>query len=111
MCSESRVEFIVPYYPESIIDPQDSHEDEDIYVAQCSKLVLKESYNGNNYSVVFKRKTSLNHLYHVITKMELTKLSDKTLTFNYYYSIRKGNKIIMVAGMNIKALNMVSSNP
>ena len=93
-----------------MIDPQSSSDAEDVYIAECSKLVLNEPYHGNNYSIVFKRKTSLNYLYHVITKMELAKLSnDSTVTFNFYYSIKKGNQIIMVAEMNNKALQMVSS--
>ena len=93
-----------------MIDPQGSGEAEDVHTADCSKLVLNESYHGDNYSVTFKHGTSLNTLYYVITKMELAKLNDNTLTFNYYYSIKKGKKIIMVVGMNIEALNMVSDN-
>ena len=93
-----------------MIDPQGSGDVEDVYIAECSKLILNEPYHGNNFSVVFKRKTSLNTLYHVITKMELAKLSDDTVTFNFYYSIKKGTQIIMVVGMNNKALKMVSSN-
>ena len=100
----------MPDYPRIIIDPQGSGEAEVVYIADCSKLVLKEPYYGSNYSIVFKHKTSLNTLYHVIAKMELAKLNDDTLTFNYYYSIKKGNQIIMVAGMNNKALQMVSSD-
>ena len=107
MCSESRVEFIIPDYPVSGIDPQGSGEAEDVYTADCSKLVLKEPYHGRNYSIIFKRKTSLNVLFDVITKMEQAKLDDDTLTFNYYYSIKKGKKITMVVEMNIKALQMV----
>ena len=110
MCSESRVEFILPDYPRSIIDPPDLEKPKDVYIAGCSKLVLKQPYHGTNYSIIFKHKTSLNTLYHVITKMELTKLSDNTITFNYYYSVKKGNKIIMVAEMNDKGLHMVSHN-
>ena len=107
MCSESRVEYILPDYPKTHIDPQ-TFETKNVYVGDCSKLVLKEPYHGENYSVTFKRKTSLNTLYYVITKMELAKLDDNTLTFNYYHSIKKGKKIVMVVGMNIKALHMVS---
>ena len=42
--------------------------------------------------------------------MELAKLDDDTITFNYYHSIKKGKKITMVVGMNMKALFMVSDN-
>ena len=105
-CLESRVEFIIPDYSISGIDPQGSGEAEDVFTADCSKLVLKEPYHGNNYSIVFKPKTSLNVLFDVIIKMEHAKLDDSTLTFNYRYSIKKGKKS-MVVEMNIKALQMV----
>ena len=114
MCSESRVEFILPDYPRTVIDPQGSGmgsgEADDVYATDCFKLVLNEPYHGSNYSVTFKSNASLNTLYHVITKMELTKLSDSTINFEYYYSINKSNKISMVVGMNIKALHIVSDN-
>ena len=83
---------------------------EDLHAAECFKLVLNEPYNGSNYSVTFKGNISLNTLYRVITKMELAKLSDNTLSFNYYHSIRKGKRMTMIVRMNIKALHMVSDN-
>ena len=111
MCSESGVEFIWPDYPRGIIDPPDVDEPKDVYIAGCSKLVLKELYNGSNYSIILKHNTSLNTLYHVITKMELAKLNDSTITFNYYYySVKKGNRVVMVAEMNGKGLHLVSYN-
>ena len=110
MCLESKVEYIFFDFPKSTIDPQDSGEVKDEYIEDCSKLVLKEPYHGNNYSVVLKRKTSLNTLYHIITTMELAKLSDDTIAFTYYHSMKKGKKITMVVEMNIKALHMVSDN-
>ena len=97
----------MPYYPRSHVDPPDLNKPKNVHTADCFKLVLKQPYHGSNYSVVFKRKTSLNTLYYVITKMELAKLNDSNITFNYYYSIKKGNKIIMAVEMNIKALHMV----
>ena len=113
MCLQSRVEFILPDYPKTHIDPHnqgsDETEDVHVYATDCFKLVLKEPYTGNNYSITFKPKTSLNTLYYVITKMELAKQNDSTITFNYYHSIRKGNSIIMTVGMNKKALDMVST--
>ena len=108
MCSESRVEFIMPDYPRGIIDPPDLDKPKDVYIIGCSKLVSKEPYHGNNYSIILKHKTSQNTLYYVRAKMELAKLNDSTITFNYYYSVKRGNKVIMVAEMNNKGLNMVS---
>ena len=113
VCSESRVEFILPNYPSSVIDPQGSDmgsgEVEDVYAPDCSKLVLSEPYHGSNYSVTFKRNSSISTLYRVITEMELSKLNDSTINFEYYGSISKGNELTMVVGMNLKALHMVSS--
>ena len=110
VCLESRVEVILPDYPRITIAPQGSDETKDTYTTNCSKLVLKEPYHGSNYSVAFKPKSSPDTLYYVIAKLELQKLNDDTLTFHYYYSIKKGNKMVMVVEMNNKALQMVSSN-
>ena len=114
MCSESRVEVIYPDYPRNIIDPQSSGigsgEVEDVYIGDCFKLDLKEPYHGNNYSVTFKRKTSLDTFHDVVAKMKLAALNDDVIDFTYYFSIRKDNQIIMVVGMNVKALHMVSDN-
>ena len=112
MCSESTVESILPDYPKPIIDPPvfGKAENEYVYAGDCFKLVFNQPYHGNNYSIIFKRRTTLNTLYHIITKMELAKLDDSNLTFNHYYTMRKDKKIIMAARMNIKALNMVSNN-
>ena len=107
MCLDSRVEFILPDYPKSVIFPQSSGKAEKIHIADCFKLVLKEPYNGTNYSVTFKPKATLDTLYHVITKIELAKQGDKTLTFKFCYAVRKSNKIVMVVEMNAKAVEMV----
>ena len=100
----------MPDYPRITIAPQGSDNTKDVNTADCSKLILKEPYHGSNYSVAFKRKSSTDTLYYVIAKMEVQKLSDDTLTFNYYYSIKKGNKLVVVVEMNNKVLQMVSSN-
>ena len=112
MCSEIRVEVIYPDYPRNIIDPQSSGlgsgEAEDAYTGDCFKLDLKQPYHGNNYSVTFKRTTLLDMFHSVVAKMKQAKLSNDAIDFTYYYSIRKDNQIIMVVGMNSKALHMVS---
>lgn len=110
ICFDSRVEFITPDYDaNSTTDIQSSGEIEEVFTTDCSKLVPNEPYHGNNYSVTFKHKATPNVQRDIVTKMELSKLSDNTLVFTYYYSIRKNNQIIMVVGMNIKALNLVSN--
>ena len=103
------MEFISPDYMKSVIFPQSSGEPEDkIHITDCPKLVLKEPYyNGTNYTVTFKSKTTLDTLYHVITILELAKLTDNTITFSFYYAARKGNKISMAVEMNTKAIEMV----
>ena len=88
---------------------QGSGEATDAHAVNCHKLALSEPYHGNNYSIIFKRKTSLSKVYYIITKMELTKLSDDNLTFDYYYSITKNNQITIGVGMNHNALQMVST--
>lgn len=105
VCLENSVEFIAPNYPELIVLPEGSGES---HSTTCSKLILDEPYNRNDYSITFKPNTSTNDLYHIITKMEMTKLSDKSITFKYYYSIRKGKQLSMVVKINSKALEMVS---
>ena len=108
MCSESRVEFILPDHTRSHVDAPVDDKAEDVYPAGCFKLVVNEPDHNTNYSVTLKRKASANALYHIITKMELAKLSDDTLSFKYYYSLRKSHQITMAVKMNIKALQMVS---
>ena len=109
VCLDNRVEFISPDYIKSVIFPQSSGEPEDkIYITDCPKLVLKEpNYSGTNYTVTFKPKTTLDTLYHVITILELAKLTDNTITFSFYYAARKGSKISMAVEMNTKAIEMV----
>lgn len=103
---------IYPDYPRNIIDPQSSvvgsGEAKDAYIGDCFKFDLKQPYHGNNYSVTFKRKTSLDKFHSVVAIMKQAKPSNDVIDFTYCYSIRKDNQIIMVVGMNIKALHMVS---
>ena len=106
MCLENSVEFIAPNYPELIVLPEGSGESH--ITTDCSKLILDEPYIGDDYSIIFNPKTSTTDLYHIITKMEMAKLSDKSITFKYYYSIRKGKQLSMVVRINSKALEMVS---
>lgn len=108
MCREAGVESILPNYSKSLIETQGSGESGDVpsHTADC---VLDKSSDNSNHSITFKQKVSLNILYHIVTKMELAKLSDETLIFNFYYSIWKNNQIIMTVEMNTKALNMVGN--
>ena len=103
----------MPDYPRSVIFPQSSGEGENnIHITDCPKLVLEEPYynNGTNYTVTFKSKTTLDTLYHVITTLQLAKLSDNTITFSFYYAVKKGKKISVVIEMNTKAIEMVSKH-
>ena len=103
MCLDSRVELIFPDYPRGVIFPQSP---KNVHTVDCPKL-LKEPYNGTNYTVVFKQKATLNTLYYVITKIELAKQNDDALDFTFYYAARKRNKIFMIVEMSIKALEKV----
>ena len=114
MCLDGRVEFIVPDYSRSAILPKHSSKTKDakveeVHNANCSKLLIKRPFSGNNYSIIFKRKASSNTLMHVITKMDLLKINDSSFIFQFYYAIRRRNKIIMIAGMNNKAIEIVSN--
>ena len=114
MCLDGRVEFILPDYQKSAILHQSSNKIEDAKVeeahnANCSKLVIKKPFNGYNYSTIFKRKASLNTLMYVISKLELSKINDSSIVFQFYYSIRRRNKITMIAEMNNKAIEIVSN--
>lgn len=96
MCSETRVEVIYPDYPRNIIDPRSSGvgsgEAEDAHIGDYFKLDLKQPYHGNNYSVNFKQKSSLDKFHSVVAKMKQAKPSNDAIDFTYYYSIRKDSQ-------------------
>lgn len=107
MCLVSSVEYIRPDYSEQITLPEGSGES-DSSTIDCPKLTLDKPYNGTDYSIILKPKSSTNTLYHILFTIETAGLNDDTLMFKYHYSVRKGNQLLMVAAMNTKALEMVS---
>ena len=106
MCLDSNVEIIIPYYPKPVVLPEGSGETENI-----TKFIPDESHStsaSNEYSIGFQPKTSANNLYHIITSMTLASQNDDTIDFKYHHSIRRGSELLMLARMNIKAVEMVS---
>ena len=109
MCLEGSVESIIPDYSTPVVLPEGSGDSETVNTINCPKLILDESYSsGNKYSITFQPRTTTINLYNVITDMEMAQQNDDTLSFKYYYSIRRGKQFSMVAEMNTRALEMVS---
>jgi len=106
---DSRVESIIPDYPmiPEVTEGSGDVIEEDAIV--CPKPILTEPYTGENYSIVLKRRASTTDLLNMITKIDVEKMSDKSLFLEYLYAIRKGKFITVVVTMNIKALELVSS--
>ena len=99
---DSRVESIIPHYPKLIGEPGDVTKEDTV---DCSKLILTEPYNGEDYSIVLKHRTDLAN---IITKMEQMKLEDEDLSITFHYATRTSRKIKLVVTMNTKALELVS---
>ena len=97
---------IIPELTEGSGDVTDVEDNVD-----CSKLILTEPYTASNtsedYSIVLKPRTSTTDLYNIISRIEIEKLNDDSLSFNYQHSTKKGNTIRMIVTMNTKALKLV----
>ena len=107
MCLDSSVEIIIPYYPKPVVLPEGSGETESII--DCPKFIPDESHStSSEYSIRLQPKTSANILYHIVTSMTLASQNDDTIDFKYHHSIRRGRELLMLARMNIKAVEMVS---
>ena len=105
---DSRVELIIPDYP---IIPELTEGSGDVTeedTVDCSKLILTEPYTGEDYSIVLKSRASTTDLYNIISRVEIEKLNDKSLSFSYHHAERKGRVIRLIVTMNIKALELVS---
>ena len=106
MCIDSRVKSIIPDYPMIPELPEGSGEEDTI---DCSKLILTEPYNGEDYSIVLKPRTSAPDLYNIIGKLVSGKMNDKAVSFKYHYTVRRGTSLKLIVTMNIKALELVSN--
>ncbi|XP_065912761.1 uncharacterized protein [Dysidea avara] len=112
VCMDSRVESIITGYP---IVPERSHlgsgdvTEED--TVDCSKLILTEPYTGENYSIVLKPRASTTDLYNIISRVEIEKLNDESLSFTHHYTTRRGKLITITVTMNTKALELVCKQP
>ena len=88
-------------YPE-LVDNSSEVTGED--TVDCSKLILTEPYNGEEYSIILKRRASTTDLYNIISRIEIEKLNDESLSFIYHHATRKA----LMVTMNTKALELVS---
>jgi len=102
---DSKVKAIYPIVEHNQQDLGDVTEEDTI---DCSKLVLTEPYNGENYSIVLKPRTSTTDLYNIISRVEIEKLNDESLSLTYHYATRRRKVITMIVTMNTKALELVS---
>ena len=102
---ESKVKAIYPMIKHNQQDLGDVTEEDTI---DCPKLILTEPYNGEEYSIVLKYRTSTTDLYNIISRVETEKLNDESLSFTYHYATRSGKVITMIVTMNKKALELVS---
>ena len=101
---DSRVESIIPDYPGLTKVPGEVTEEN---IAVCSKLILSEPYNGEDYSIVLKPRASTTDLYNIISRVEIEKLNDESLSFAYHHAARRGKTIEMIVTMNTNALKLV----
>jgi len=103
-----RVESIIPDYPVIAELTEGSGDVTEVDTVDCSKLILTEPYNGKDYSIVMKHRTTTTDLHNVISRIEIEKLNDESLSFTYHHATRRGKMITMIVTMNIKAIEMVS---
>ena len=106
VCMESRVESIIPDYPKFVDNSSEVTKEDTV---DCSKLILTEPYNGEDYSIVLKRRTSTTDMYNIISRVEIERLKDESLIFEYHHAARKGRVITFRVTMNVKALELVSN--
>jgi len=104
VCMDSRVESIIPDYPGLTKDSGKVTEEDTV---DCSKLILTEPYNGEDYSVVLKPRVSTTDLENIVSRVEIEKLNDKSISFTYHHSSRRGKVIEMIVTMNTNALKLV----
>ena len=106
---DTRVASIIPHYPK--LGPDTTKHFDDVTeedTVDCSKLILSEPYIGEDYSILLKSRASTTDLYNIISRVEIEKLNDKSLSFSYHHAERKRKAIRLVVTMNIQALELVS---
>ena len=74
----------------------------------CLKLILTEPYNGEDYSIVLKSRASSTDMENIISRADVEKLNDESLSFTYHHAVRRGKAIEMIVTMNTNALKLVS---
>ena len=109
VCLDSRVESIIPDFLMIPELPEGSGDvTEEDHTVDCSKLILTEPYTGEDYFIVLKPRISITDMYNIISRVEIEKLNDESLSFNYHHATRKGKVITLVVTMNVKSLELVS---
>ena len=108
MCLDSRVESIIPDYSKIPELTEGSAVVTEEITVDCSKLILTEPYNGEDYSIVLKPRASTTDLYNIISRVEIEKLNDESLSFTYHHATKRGKTIEMNVTMNTNALKLVS---
>ena len=73
----------------------------------CPKLILTEPYNGEDYSIVLKSRASFNDMGNIISRVDVEKLKNESLSFTYHHAARRGKIIEMSVTMNTNALKLV----
>jgi len=102
---DSKVKAIYPMVEHNQQDLGDVTEEDTI---DCPKLILIKPYNGEEYSIVLKPRASITDLYNIISRIEIEKLNDESLSFTYHHATRRGKSIKLIVTMNTKALELVS---
>ena len=105
---DTRVESIIPVVGYQMIPKlTEGSGDVEETTIDCSKLILTEPYNGEDYSIVLKPRTTTTDMYNIISRIEIEELNDESLFFNYNHSVRMGETLTIIVTMNNKALNLV----
>ncbi|XP_065911900.1 uncharacterized protein [Dysidea avara] len=111
VCMDSRVESIIPDYPMILEFTGGFGDVTEEDTVDCSKRIVTEPYTGEDYSIVLKPRTSTTDLYNIISRVEIEKLNDESLSFTYRYAKRRGKVITIIVTMNTKALELVCKEP
>jgi len=103
----SKVEAIIPNYPIAELNQQDLGDVTEEDTVDCSKLILTEPYGGEKYSIVLKPRASFTDLENIISRVDVEKLNDESISFTYHHATRRGKVTEMIVTMNSNALKLV----
>jgi len=101
---DSKVKAIYPTVEHNQRDLGEVTEEDTI---DCPKLILTEPYSGEDYSIVLKPSASSTDMENIISKADIEKLKDESISFTYHHAARRGKAIEMNVTMNTNALKLV----